>query len=144
MEKRQRGLARLKQLLEGRGLKYTYQRKRIYEETQLIETHFDAEELYRRFKNQGERISRDTVYRTLPLLLEAGVVQMSIGAGKKDFFERRDSKSHHDHMVCLHCGKIIEFFSSKVESIQAAICKKFRFLPSFYDRRIYGYCHKCS
>ena len=70
-------------LLEEKKLKYTYERRRIYEESLRLKGHFDADSLYERLKNQGERVSRDTVYRTLPLLLESGAIQKSMGEGHK-------------------------------------------------------------
>ena len=63
-------------------------RKKIYEEVSTLKHHFDADSLYERFKKKGLRIAGDTVYRTLPLLLESGVLQKSVGEGKRDHFER--------------------------------------------------------
>lgn len=134
----------LKQLLEKKGLKLTYERKCVYEEVQRIGKHFDAEGLYERFRGRGERISRATVYRTLPLLLEAGIIQKSVGEGKQDFFEKTSAKGHHDHMVCLACGGIVEFCNSKLEAMLEQICKEQRFKPAFHDHRIFGYCEKCQ
>ena len=101
--------------LDQKGFKCTYERKRIYEEIQRTDSHFDVDQLYAKFKKQGERISRDTVYRTIPLLLEAGVVQKSVGPGKREYFEKLTAKGHHDHLVCLDCGKIIEFHNETIE-----------------------------
>lgn len=133
-----------KELLENKGLKYTHERETIYNEVQKIEKHFDADSLYERFKNRGERISRATVYRSLPVLLEAGVIQKSAGEGKRDFFEKTDSKGHHDHMVCLKCKKIIEFHSDELEKIQEKLTAKYRFKLVFHDHRLFGYCESCQ
>ena len=95
---------RFQHLLQETGLKYTYERRCIYEEVQGLKEHFDADSLYEKFKKKGMRISRDTVYRTIPLLLECGVLQKSVGDGKREFFERTSAKGHHDHMVCTRCG----------------------------------------
>ena len=132
-----------KEMLETKGLKCTHERKCIFDEVQRIGAHFDADKLYERFKERGERISRATVYRTLPLLLEAGVVQKSAGDGKQDFFEKTGKKGHHDHMVCLTCGKIIEFRNETIEREQDDISKKHQFKIAFHDHRIFGYCSKC-
>jgi hypothetical protein len=67
--------------LNGRGLKLTYERKMILDEVTRLKGHFDADSLYARFKKKGLRVSRDTVYRTLPLLLESNVIQKSVGDG---------------------------------------------------------------
>jgi len=131
-------------LLEGKGLKFTHERKCIYDEVMRIKDHFDTDSLYERFKTKGLRISRDTVYRTIPYLLESGVIQKSVGEGKREFFERTSVKGHHDHMVCVHCGKIIEFHSEKIENLQVKICAEHRFKLTFHDHRLFGYCRNCS
>src|SRR5437867_603687 len=113
---------RFQKLLEDQGLKYTYERKQIYEEVSHLKKHFDADSLYERFKVKGLRISRDTVYRTIPLLLESGVIQKSVGEGKREFFEPIGGKGHHDHMVCIRCGKFIEFTCDEIEVLQEKIC----------------------
>jgi Fur family ferric uptake transcriptional regulator len=89
--------------------KFTYERRHIFEEIEKLNEHFDADSLYDRLKKKGFRIARDTVYRTLPLLLECGIIQKSAGTGKRDYFERVSIKGHHDHMICIRTGKIIEF-----------------------------------
>ena len=113
-------------LLLERGLKYTYERKHIFEEVRHLKHHFDADSLYERFKKKGLRIARDTVYRTLPLLLESGVIQKSVGAGKREFYERVGSDGHHDHMVCVRCGKIIEFHCDEIEALQEKMAGDYR------------------
>lgn len=135
---------RFVQLLAQKGLKCTYERKKIYDEIQKVESHFDADSLYARFKERGERISRGTVYRTLPLLLEAGVVQKSAGSSKRDFFEKVTKKGHHDHMVCIQCERIIEFQSEELEALQDRLSKEYQFKIAFHDHRLFGYCKNCQ
>lgn len=134
----------LKRVLEEKNLKYTYERKTIFEEVSSLDEHFDADSLYERFKRKGFRISRDTVYRTLPLLLEAGVVQKSAGEGKREFFERVSGKGHHDHMICVKCSAIIEFTCDPIEVLQEEVCKKYGFKLIFHDHRLFGHCKRCQ
>lgn len=131
------------ELLKERGLKYTFERKLIYEEVAHLKEHFDADSLYDRFKKKGLRISRDTVYRTLPLLLESHVIQKSAGAGKREFFERIGRKGHHDHMICVSCGKIIEFKCEEIEKLQDQVAEKYEFKLTFHDHRLFGTCKNC-
>ena len=131
-------------LLETKGLKYTYERKMIFEEVLGLKEHFDADSLYERFKNKGLRISRDTVYRTLPLLLESHIIQKSAGAGKREFFERISRKGHHDHMICIKCGKIIEFQCEEIEKLQDKKAAEFGFKLTFHDHRLFGFCKDCQ
>lgn len=136
-------LDQFRQLLEMKGLKYTYERKTICEEVIQLREHFDADSLYDRFKKAGLRISRDTVYRTIPLLLEGGVIQKSVGNGKREFFERTTEKGHHDHMVCIVCGKIVEFQCPEIEKYQEEIAARYGFRLTFHDHRLFGYCANC-
>jgi Fur family ferric uptake transcriptional regulator len=133
---------RFEGLLEERGLKYTFERRHIFEEITHMKRHFDADSLYERFKTKGLRISRDTVYRTIPLLLESGVIQKSVGEGKREFYEPT-TKGHHDHMVCVRCGKIIEFTCDEIEKLQDKVCKDHNFKLIFHDHRLFGECGEC-
>lgn len=144
MQKPKDVLETFKTLLSRKGLKYTYEREHIYEEIQRIEKHFNADSLYERFKKRGERIARATVYRNLPVLLEAGVIQKSAGNGKRDFYEKTSAKGHHDHMVCLGCKKILEFHSDELENLQEKLSKEYKFKLVFHDHRLFGYCEKCQ
>ena len=125
-------------LLTQKKLKFTYERRHIFEAIEKLNDHFDADSLYDRLKKKGYRIARDTVYRTLPLLLECGIIQKSAGAGKRDYFERVSIKGHHDHMICIRTGKIIEFHSNEIEALQDEIAKKYGFKIIFHDHRIFG------
>jgi Fur family transcriptional regulator, ferric uptake regulator len=130
-------------LLEEQGLKFTHERRSIFEEVCSVKEHFDADSLYERFKNKGLRISRDTVYRTIPLLLESGIIQKSVGEGKREFFEPVSTKGHHDHMVCVRCGKIIEFTCEEIERMQEKVCEDHGFQLIFHDHRLFGACRSC-
>jgi len=131
-------------LLQDKGLKLTYERRYIFHEVSGLADHFDADSLYERFKKRGLRISRDTVYRTLPLLLESGVIQKSVGEGKREFFERVSGKGHHDHMVCIRCSSVIEFHCDELEQIQDRVASEHRFKLVFHDHRLFGICQKCQ
>jgi len=137
-------VSKFQSLLQKNNLKYTFERKYICDEVLKLKQHFDADSLYERFKKKGLRISRDTVYRTIPILLESGVIQKSVGEGKREFFERMSAKGHHDHMVCIRCGKFIEFQCEEIESLQDRLCKEHQFQLAFHDHRLYGTCRDCS
>ena len=131
-------------LLSERGFKMTHERKLILEEVSHMKGHFDADSLHLRFKKKGLRVSRDTVYRTLPLLLESHVIQKSVGNGHRDFFEPTGKHGHHDHMVCIKCRKVIEFQCPGIEQLQDEVCKKHAFQLTFHDHRLFGLCTECQ
>lgn len=142
--KHQREVTSFRDLLARKGLKFTEERRQLLEEVLLLRSHFDADNLFAIAKKKGIRVSRDTVYRTLPLLLECGIVQKSVGDGRRDYFERTGAKGHHDHMVCVGCGRILEFKSDEIESLQEEICRREGFRLLFHDHRLFGHCAQCQ
>ena len=106
-----------KTYLEKKGLKYTRERRRIYEKVSQLSCHFSADELCGILKKERIEIARGTLYRTIPLLLESGVIQTSVGKGKGAFFERCGSRGHHDHIICVGCNKIIEYYDTGIEKL---------------------------
>jgi len=135
---------RFQKLLTSKKLKFTFERKQILEQILRSKEHFDADGLYATLKAAGIRVSRDTVYRTIPLLLECGVLQKSVGDGRREYFERTGVKGHHDHMVCISCGKVIEFQSEEIEKIQERVCQEYGFSLLFHDHRLFGKCKACK
>ncbi len=130
--------------LQERNLKLTFERKSIFDKVVRLKGHFNADSLYESLRDEKARIARGTVYRTIPLLLESGIIQKSVGEGKREFFENQMGKEHHDHLICLSCHKVIEFHSDEIEKIQENICNHYGFEMSFHDHRMYGHCKSCK
>jgi Fur family transcriptional regulator, ferric uptake regulator len=143
MTKASVGFERYRKILQSKGLRFTRERRAIVEEASHQKKHFDVDHLFETLRTKGHRMSRDTVYRNLPLLLESGLLQKSVGAGKGEYFEPTSSKGHHDHMVCISCGKVIEFQSEKIERHQEEICENYSFELLFHDHRLFGRCAGC-
>ncbi len=130
--------------LRSKGLPFTPQRARVLDAVVEARGHFAAEDLYMRLGLGPGRVSRATVYRTLDLLVECGVVQ-KVRLDEEHFrFELARIGKHHDHLVCERCGQVIEFFSGKIEGLQQEICKGVRFSPAGHTLVIYGLCERCS
>lgn len=129
--------------LERKDLKYTRVRRCILEKVSRLSGHFSADELYEILKKDDESIARGTVYRTIPLLLESGVIQTSVGKGKGEFFERSSSKGHHDHIICVGCGKVIEYHNEEIEKLQEKVCKKFDAELLFHNHKLFVRCSRC-
>ncbi len=135
-----------KKLLKSSNLKYTKQRELILE---IIynnnDGHFTPEDIYNLIKNSYPEVKLGiaTVYRTLTLLEEANIVSsISFGVqGKKYEF---GLKEHHDHLVCLECGGIEEFFDETIEKQQEDIAKKFNFKMTSHIMKIMGVCSACQ
>lgn len=131
--------------LKEHGLSLTSVRSLVLEEAMRQRGHFQAEEIYLALMERDHSVSRDAVFRTLPLLLEAGLIQKSVGRGKGEYFETiSEPSAHHDHMICLGCEKVIEFFSDELEKLQTKICQEHAFELVFHDHRLFGWCRSCE
>ena len=125
-------------------LKQSTQRNRVVEKFLTLEKHVSALEFYNEMKNQNIDIGYSTVYRTLKLLTESGLAR-EVGFGDGEIrFEHKFKHKHHDHLVCLNCGRKIEFTSPKIENLQTQIAKKNNFKPKAHNMIIYGICDKCQ
>jgi Fur family transcriptional regulator, ferric uptake regulator len=126
-----------------RKLKKSGQRNQIIEKFLTLEKHVSALELYAEMKKQGLTVGYSTVYRTLKLLAESGLArEVNFGDGEIHF-EHKFQHKHHDHLLCLNCGRTIEFSSPKIENLQSQIANKNKFKPKAHNLVIYGLCEKC-
>lgn len=132
--------------LKERGLKFTTQRQRIFERAFGTHDHFSAETLHGWLAEEDEdggRVSRATVYRTLSLLVEGGFLE-SLDTGRGELvYEHVMGHKHHDHMVCVSCGKIEEFSDPAIEKLQEENAAKKGFHMIDHDLRLFGYCRAC-
>jgi Fur family ferric uptake transcriptional regulator len=136
--------AAFERFLRTRGLKLTSQRQRLFERAFSTHEHFSAETLYRWLREEdGPRVSRATVYRTLALLLEGGFIQ-SLDTGRDELmYEHTLGHRHHDHMVCQVCGRIEEFHDPRIEVLQAEAAAAHGFELESHDHRLFGTCRAC-
>lgn len=134
----------LKNFLKDKGLKFTKEREEIIREIENTNGHFDPDELYVKMKSKGSKVSRASIYRTINLLLECGAIEVVENVDRHKHYEKISDKNHHDHMICLKCGKVIEFHSPTLEMLQKELCDKENFIHIRHSLEIYGYCSKCS
>ena len=110
--------------LQNEGLKLTSQRLAIFDEVIYGEKHRECEQISDSLKNNDHNVSRATVYRTLDILVKYEFVRkMDIGDGRIRY-ESKIGNPHHDHMICVETGEIIEFISDEIDNIQDEIAKK--------------------
>lgn len=138
-------IEKFKSIIKENGLKYTKQRELILKFLYENDGHFTPEELNAQLKKiySQENIGIATIYRTLTLLEESGIVtSISFGTqGKKYEF---GLKKHHDHLVCVQCGKIVEFYDETIEKKQLEIAKNFEFEMTDHIMKIIGICKSCQ
>ena len=111
----------LKDVLQKEGLRFTRQRLAVWTEIGISREHRDADDIYISIRSKGVKVSRATVYRTIDVLVKNNLVRkLDVGDGKNRF-ESKIDEEHHDHMICLETGNIIEFYNSRLEQLQEKI-----------------------
>tara|TARA_Y100001970_G_scaffold293189_1_gene438400 strand:+ start:3706 stop:4128 length:423 start_codon:yes stop_codon:yes gene_type:complete len=114
----------LNEVLKTEGLRYTEQRQAVWDEILRIQDHRDAEDIYLTLVRKNIKVSRATVYRTIDVLVKNRLVRkMDVGDGRS-LYEPRLNNEHHDHMICMDTGKIIEFYNEDLENLQDKIAKE--------------------
>ena len=126
--------------LKRAGLKVTLPRLKILEILQEPENHHvSAEDLYKRLIDMGEEIGLATVYRVLNQFDDAGIVTRHSFEGGKSVFELTQ-QHHHDHLICLDCGRVIEFSDEVIEQRQREISEKYKIKLTNHSLYLYGNC----
>lgn len=136
---------RFDSFLRSRALKLTRQRERIFERAFETHEHFTADRLYQWMRGEeGSNVSRATVYRTLSLLEEGGFIgSMDSGRGEL-IYEHLLGHDHHDHLICLGCGRIDEFQSMEIEKLQEEVAREKGFQLVRHSLRLEGHCKDCQ
>lgn len=129
--------------LKTAGLKVTLPRTKILQILEASESqHLSAEEIYKKLIDQNDDVGLATVYRVLTQFESAGlVIRHHFGDGRSVF--ELDQGEHHDHLVCINCGKVSEFLDETIEERQAIISKENNFHMTYHSLYIYGLCAQC-
>jgi Fur family ferric uptake transcriptional regulator len=133
--------AALAAYLEQHSLKHTRQREAILDIFLEARGHVTAEDLYSAIREKNPRIGYTTVYRTMKLLVEAGLAQerhFEDGVARYEI-----EHEHHDHLVCTQCGKIVEFECAMIEKSQTEIADRYGFQLLRHRHELYGHCPDC-
>lgn len=136
-------LATLDAYMVRQGLRSTEQRRVIVDTFVAAQSHLTIEELLTLVKQRDPRIGYATVYRTLKMLAESGIAnELHFGDGFSRY-ELREALSHHDHLICTSCGKIVEFEEPEIEQLQARVAESHGFLITSHRHEMYGLCPDC-
>ena len=115
---------KFKDALKTNKMKFTAQRLSILQEVVESKEHRECDEIYTSLKEKNQNVSRATVYRTMDFLVDNDFARkIDIGDGKSRY-ETKINHPHHDHMICVDTGKIIEFVSPEIEQIQDEIAEQ--------------------
>src|SRR5438034_4997312 len=131
------------EFLGEKNLRVTAQRQAIIETAFSTHQHFTAEQLLAWSRRRDKSVSRATVYRTLPLLTESGLVrEMDFGKGYKFYDPNYAEHPNHNHIICQDCEKIVEFESEKIEQIENEITQRLGFSLKSQRLQITGTCEE--
>lgn len=140
---REFGLERFREYLRRYNHPVTQQRLRIAEIVFGTHRHVSAAEILRRLRSDQALVGKATVYRTLDLLLRAGLIrEHDFGEGFRRY-EPQPTRPHHEHLVCTTCGKVIEFEYEEIERMESEVAALHRFRPQHHKVEIYGMCDEC-
>jgi Fur family ferric uptake transcriptional regulator len=129
-------------LLKKEGLKVTHQRLLVAEKIFSLHTHFTADSLLELFKDRRDEISKATIYRILSIMVKGNLlIEHDFGKDYK-FYEHIIGHEHHDHIICIQCGRIVEFVEPDIETLQEKAAKEHGFKIKGHSLNIYGECIK--
>lgn len=126
--------------LKEKGHRQTPERFMVLEEIYKADGHFDADDMYFKMKDTGYRVSRATVYNTLDLLVECGLVQRHQFGKNQSHYERAYSYRQHDHIICNTCGAVIEFCDPRIQEIKNLMERIHTFSIEGHNLQFYGSC----
>ena len=129
--------------MNRRGLNTTAQRRTIAQAFFDLPGHHSLEEFYQYVLKQDAGIGQTTVYRTLKLLCDAGLATEIQFSDNITRYEVALPKSHHDHLVCLGCGAIVEISDPRIEKLQRELAEAEGFSLTGHLHNMYGYCRAC-
>src|SRR5579872_4329053 len=134
----------LQTYMDRKGLRTTDQRKLIVETFFHADNHVSIEELLAQVREKDRRVGYATVYRTLKLLAECGVANERRFGDGLTRYELADDASHHDHLICVDCGDIVEFEEPHIEELQEGVAHKYGFTLRSHKHELYGLCPRCQ
>lgn len=134
----------LRQSIKSRGLKDTAQREGIVRFLAGVKGHLTQEEIFDAVRKQEPRMGRATVFRTIKLLEEIGLVTRVTFADGVPRYEYAHGRPHHDHMICVACGDALEFTSPAIERLQARLAKDRKFEVRWHRHEMFGLCARCA
>lgn len=134
---------KLDTFIRKKGLRQTLQRDEILEVIFASDEHFTPDDLFDRLRAAGSKASRATVYRTLSLLVEADLIhEIDLGDGQTTYDPNFGEHPNHNHLICVDCGKVVEFEDSHLDLLNDCVTRRLGFRPVNQSLRIEAACER--
>ncbi|NIA08339.1 MAG: transcriptional repressor [Nitrospiraceae bacterium] len=132
-----------REYLQKHGLRYTQEREQIIKAIFSTHDHFDVDMLYLAMRQKGIRISKASIYRIMPLLIDAGLIQDVFFEGGRVYYEHTYGHEPHCHLRCIECGKIEEFVEPRLKDIEKDLAERFGYKILKSNLEVKGFCPEC-
>lgn len=140
----QRLREQLDSYMAEQGLRSTGQRRLIVERFFGVTGHVTIDELLEQVRKEDSGIGYATVYRTMKMLSAGGIANEHKFTDGMTRYELADEEVHHDHLICMQCGRIQEFEEPLIEELQERVAKQYKFRIVEHKHELYGVCAECS
>jgi len=130
--------------ITNKRLRNTPEREEILTEIFSSPDHFDVDELYLRLRRKDSRVSKASIYRNIPLIIECGMIREVWHKDGHMHYEPIIGNAHHCHLRCMRCGKVIEFIEKELKSIEERLQIKYDFQITEHHLDVSGYCSECK
>lgn len=141
----ERAIQQLRDFNRRKGLRNSTVRETVARTAMRRRGHFSVEELVSEIRGEANtEIHAATVYRIMPLLVEAGLLRITlVSTGDGALYERSFEREHHDHLICTECGAVVEFHFEAIEVLQRDLAERFGFRLTSHIHELLGLCAKC-
>ena len=136
--------AEINELLQYSELRMTPQRQAIVRQIVDMPGHFSADELFLALQHKDPKVSRATIYRLIPALIEVRALREVERGYEHSHYEVVRGQAHHEHLICQRCGRVIEFICPAVEGAIIGVCREHHFRHYQHGLEITGLCQECQ
>lgn len=127
--------------LRKKKYRATQERSRVLDKIAELDRHFSADELYMVMNGNGDRVSRATIYSTLELLTQCGILMKHRFQGESAHYELAARMPNHDHLICTECGRVVEFRDESIDAIRDRVATSLNFTSVSHSLQIFAVCH---